>query len=254
MKLQIKIGVLAGALALAAVPGTAVAGPHYTPGPDYKPAPPPPPQHAKAYGKRCQGKSKKHVKGEKGTEFSRCVKAMARAATHPNMHPRKACKGLSKKHVKGEKGTEFSRCVKAVAHLRRDERRAARKAANDSGAANASSRPEGVPKGKGPDGQGPDYTPAPPPPGPKAGLPAQAKAYGRYCQGKSKKHVKGEKGTEFSRCVKAMAKATVNDATPREACKGLSRKHVKGEKGTEFSRCVKAVAQLHKNHEDDAAV
>ena len=250
MKLQIKIGVLVGALALAALPATATAGPHYTPGPDYNPAPPPPPPHAKAYGKRCQGKSKKHVKGEKGTEFSRCVKAMARAANNPNMHPRKACKGLSKKHVKGEKGTEFSRCVKAVAHLRRDERRAAREAAKVSGAANVSGQPEGVPKGK-----GPDYAPAPPPPpGPKAGLPAQAKAYGRYCQGKSKQHVKGEKGTEFSRCVKAMAKAAANDATPREACKGLSKKHVKGEKGTEFSRCVKAAAQLHKDHEDDATV
>jgi hypothetical protein len=54
-------------------------------------------------------------------------------------------------------------------------------------------------------GQGPQYTPADPTPGPKAGLPAQAKAYGRYCQGESKKHVKGEKGTAFSRCVKGAA-------------------------------------------------
>ncbi len=167
---------------------------------------------------------------------------MAKAANNPSLHPRKACKGLSKKHVKGEKGTEFSRCVKAVAHLRRDERRAAREAAKLSGAATVSSQPEGVPKGK-----GPEYTPTPPPPpGPKAGLPAQAKAYGRYCQGKSKKHVKGEQGTEFSRCVKAMAKVAANDATPREACKGLSKKHVKGEQGTEFSRCVKAAAQLRR--------
>lgn len=57
-------------------------------------------------------------------------------------------------------------------------------------------------------GKGPVYgTPGgDPTPGPKAGLPAKAKAYGRYCQGKSKKHVKGEKGTEFSRCVVAAAK------------------------------------------------
>ena len=34
-----------------------------------------PPSHAKAYGKHCQGKSKKHTPhGDKGTEFSRCVK------------------------------------------------------------------------------------------------------------------------------------------------------------------------------------
>jgi hypothetical protein len=61
------------------------------------------------------------------------------------------------------------------------------------------------PHGKG-KGSGPVYTPGDPIPGPKAGLPAQAKAYGRHCQGESKKHVKGEKGTEFSRCVKAAAK------------------------------------------------
>ncbi len=56
--------------------------------------------------------------------------------------------------------------------------------------------------------QGPTYTPGQPgnAPGPKAGLPAQAKAYGRYCQSESRKHVKGEKGTPFSRCVAAAAK------------------------------------------------
>ena len=57
-----------------------------------------------------------------------------------------------------------------------------------------------------PHGKGPTCTPGDPTPGPKDGLPAQAKAYGRYCKGLSKKHVKGEKGTEFSRCVKAAAK------------------------------------------------
>ncbi len=89
-------------------------------------------------------------------------------------------------------------------------------------------------------------------PGPKAGLPAQAKAYGRYCneQGASKKHVKGEKGTEFSRCVKTMAKAANEEKTnPARACKGKSKKHVKGEKGTEFSLCVKAAAKLRKDRE-----
>jgi hypothetical protein len=82
-------------------------------------------------------------------------------------------------------------------------------------------------------------------PGPKAGLPAKAKAYGRYCKGESKKHVKGEKGTPFSRCVTAMAKlAKGQTASPRRACKSESRKHVKGEKGTPFSRCVKGGAKL----------
>jgi len=100
-----------------------------------------------------------------------------------------------------------------------------------------------------PYGKGPTYTPGEPtPPGPKDGLPAQAKAYGRYCKGLSKKHVKGEKGTPFSNCVKAMAKAATNEKlSPGQACKGLSKKHVKGEKGTPFSQCVKAAAKLRKD-------
>jgi hypothetical protein len=87
--------------------------------PNYETAPP---AQAKAYGKYCQGESKKHVEGEKGTAFSRCVTTMAHAANHENQSPREACKGKSKKHVKGEKGTEFSRCVTGVAKLRHDER------------------------------------------------------------------------------------------------------------------------------------
>jgi hypothetical protein len=100
------------------------------------------------------------------------------------------------------------------------------------------------------DGQskGPHYTPQTPgAPGPDAGLPEKAKAYGVYCQGQSKKHVAGAKGTLFSQCVTAMAKAANDDElTPREACKGMSRKHVKGEKWTPFSRCVVGAAKLRK--------
>ena len=64
--------------------------------------------------------------------------------------------------------------------------------------------------------QGVEYAPAPPEhpthsahptPGPKASLPEKAKAYGVYCRGFSKKHVKGAKGTPFSRCVVAAAQA-----------------------------------------------
>jgi len=120
MKL-IKIALVTGALALVGGPA-ALAAPNYHPGkPEYTPAPAP---HAKAFGFYCKGQSKKHVKGEKGTAFSRCVKALAKAAHNPTMLPGRACKGLSKDHVKGQKGTEFSRCVNAVAHLRRDERSA----------------------------------------------------------------------------------------------------------------------------------
>jgi hypothetical protein len=83
---------------------------------------PSPPSKAKAYGKYCQGESKKHVEGEQGTAFSRCVNTAAKAAKHENQSPRQVCKDKSKKHVKGEKGTEFSRCVKSVAELRHDEK------------------------------------------------------------------------------------------------------------------------------------
>ncbi|HWM64336.1 MAG TPA: hypothetical protein VNP96_10155 [Solirubrobacterales bacterium] len=121
-------------------------------------------------------------------------------------------------------------------------------------------KPEGPPPyGQG-QGKGPTYTPADPTPGdptpgPKAGLPAMAKAYGRYCQGKSKEHVAGEKGTEFSRCVTAMARAANDEKMPPgRACKTESKKHVKGEKGTAFSRCVKAVARLRNDLEEKEAV
>lgn len=101
--------------------------------------------------------------------------------------------------------------------------------------------------------KGPHYqpeTPSPETPGPGAGLPEKAKAYGVYCQGESKKHVAGQKGTPFSRCVTAMAKAAGDDTlTPRQACDGMSRKHVKGEKGTPFSRCVVAAAKLRRSQE-----
>lgn len=90
----------------------------------------------------------------------------------------------------------------------------------------------------------PDHTPGPP-----AGKASKAKAYGKFCQGQSKKHVKGVKGTPFSACVNAMAKvakdeAAGENAAPRDVCKDLSKKHVKGEKGTSFSRCVVGAQEL----------
>ena len=74
---------------------------------------------------------------------------------------------------------------------------------------------------------------------------SKGKAYGKYCQDQSKKHVAGQKGTPFSQCVTAMAKLAESESTsPRAACKALSKKHVKGEKGTPYSRCVSAGADL----------
>lgn len=85
-------------------------------------------------------------------------------------------------------------------------------------------------------------------PGPRAGLPAKARAYGRFCKDQSKKRsdaAEGTKGTPFSQCVTAMAKlATGKTSSPRAACKELSKKHEDGEKGTPFSRCVAGGAKL----------
>ena len=129
MKRQLEIAVLIGAFVLAApamalaVPGNGQSKGH---GIEYAPTPPkgPPPsatlpEKAQAYGRYCQDQSKKHVEGQKGTPFSQCVTAMAKASQDERMTARKACKGLSKKHVKGVKGTPFSRCVSAVGKLRK---------------------------------------------------------------------------------------------------------------------------------------
>jgi hypothetical protein len=127
MKTMVKIALVTGVLALASG-GSALAEPIYTPDgtPHGEPGPKAGlPSQAKAYGRRCKGESKKHVKGEKGTAFSRCVANLKQAANHKNMAPGQVCKGESKEHVKGEKGTEFSRCVKKVVKLRKQERQEA---------------------------------------------------------------------------------------------------------------------------------
>jgi hypothetical protein len=85
-------------------------------------------------------------------------------------------------------------------------------------------------------------------PGPGASLPAKAKAYGRYCQNQSKKHVAGQKGTPFSQCVTAMAKLAHGSTTsPTAACAAMSKQHVAGQKGTPFSKCVSGGAKLLKD-------
>jgi hypothetical protein len=83
------------------------------------------------------------------------------------------------------------------------------------------------------------------PPGPNAPAATKERAYGRFCQTESKKHVAGQTGTPFSQCVTAMAKlATGKTSNPARACKGLSKKHVKGQSGTPYSKCVTAAAKL----------
>jgi len=83
-------------------------------------------------------------------------------------------------------------------------------------------------------------------PGPKASMPAKAKAYGVFCRGESKKHVAGQHGTPFSQCVTAMAKLAKGESkSPAKACAKESKKHVAGQKGTPFTQCVSAAAKLH---------
>ena len=75
--------------------------------------------------------------------------------------------------------------------------------------------------------------------------PAKAEAYGKYCQGQSKKHVEGQKGTPFSQCVGAMRKLDAGTTTnPTKACTTESKEHVAGQKGTPYSACVSAGAKL----------
>ena len=128
MKLHTKLAAALAVLSLGLLPAMAGAT-TYTPEEPKEKAPkgPKTAPNGKAYGYHCRGESKEHVKGEKGTAFSRCVKALARADKNENLHPKKACKALSKKHVKGEKGTAFSRCVKDVNKMRKEERQAEKK-------------------------------------------------------------------------------------------------------------------------------
>jgi hypothetical protein len=124
-------------------------------------------------------------------------------------------------------------------------------------------KPDSTPPPDDGTGQKPDSTPPsndgtdhkPTTPGPKASLPAKAKAYGRYCKDESKKRsdaLPDTKGTPFSQCVTAMAKlATGKAASPRKACKELSKTRKEGEEGTPFSLCVSQGAKLLREHDDE---
>ena len=109
-----------------------------------------------------------------------------------------------------------------------------------------STTPVGPPEKTPPTNQGTEHKPSTP--GPNSSLPAKAKAYGKFCQGQSKKHVAGTPGTPFSKCVTGMAKlANGLVKTPFAACKGESKKHVAGKHGTPFSLCVSGAAKLLKS-------
>ncbi|HKO26486.1 MAG TPA: hypothetical protein VJU80_03445 [Solirubrobacteraceae bacterium] len=107
MRLQSKLAVVAGTMALGVFPAVALGnGGHPN-----KSTSPTSASKAKAYGKFCQGESKKHVAGARRTPFSKCVTDMAKLANGSATHPAKACAGESKKHVAGTPGTPYSVCV-----------------------------------------------------------------------------------------------------------------------------------------------
>lgn len=79
------------------------------------PAEPSQAEKKKGYGVLCKGQSKKHVKGQKGTPFSQCVRALAKVDAGETTSPKKACKDLSKKRAEGQKRSPYQLCKKAAA-------------------------------------------------------------------------------------------------------------------------------------------
>jgi hypothetical protein len=113
MRLQSKLAVLAGTMVLGISPAVALAaGGHSN-----KSGSPTKPSKAKAYGKLCQGESKKHVSGTPGTPFSKCVTDMAKLTNGSATNPANACADESKKHVAGQRGTPYSVCVSGANKL-----------------------------------------------------------------------------------------------------------------------------------------
>lgn len=80
---------------------------------------------------------------------------------------------------------------------------------------------------------------------------SNGKAYGKLCRGESKMHKKGVKGTPFSVCVTAAAKAhNGSTKSPGQLCAAEKKfaHHMPGQtKGTPFSDCVTAAAKAHKS-------
>lgn len=114
MRLQSKPAMIAGIMVLGAFPGVAVgnAGGH----PNKSPSPTNV-SKAKAYGKFCQGESKRHTPGTPGTPFSKCVTDMAKLANGSATNPARTCANESKTHVAGQRGTPYSVCVSGARKL-----------------------------------------------------------------------------------------------------------------------------------------
>ena len=114
MRIRTMFAVIAGTMTLGAVPAVAVGAAGGHPG---KPTTHTTPTKATAYGRFCQGQSKRHVAGTPGTPFSECVTDMAKLANGSTTNPAKACANESKTHVAGQRGTPYSMCVSGAKKL-----------------------------------------------------------------------------------------------------------------------------------------
>lgn len=72
---------------------------------------------ARAFGKHCQGQSKKRAQGASNTSFSKCVTAMSRLASARSRAPHVACATLSRKRATGARTSPFQKCVAAGRRL-----------------------------------------------------------------------------------------------------------------------------------------
>ena len=114
MRVKAKLAVIAGTMVLGALPAMALGAPGaHTSQPTTHTTGTTP----KAYGRFCQGESKRHVAGTPGTPFSKCVTDMAHVANGSATNPAKACANESKKHVAGQRGTPYSVCVSGAKKL-----------------------------------------------------------------------------------------------------------------------------------------
>lgn len=124
MRTTSKLAALATGLVIAAAPAAALAN---LPGTEPShPIPVTEPNHALPhdYGKYCAGESRRHDRGDKRSDFGRCVKDMARLAAGEVHSPAQACRNESKRHEAGAKDTAFSRCVAGGDRLLKDESQA----------------------------------------------------------------------------------------------------------------------------------
>ena len=114
MRVKTKLAVIAGTMALGALPAVALgaAGGHRSSTTTQTTG-----TKAEAYGKFCQGVSKRHVAGTPGTLFSECVTDMAKMANGSATNPAKACANLPRTHVAGQRGTPYSVCVSGAKKL-----------------------------------------------------------------------------------------------------------------------------------------